>query len=174
LVIEFARNPDGPRDIVGRPDLDSLPTIAASVLVDRGPLVVGVGDDSSCRRRDHLTARPSDHGRRRRNDGGRDTGSSKTRSPGSRSAIVRHPLGVGMGVSSASALPSNRATRSFGSSTHSSVWPRTNSPGWRMNGSSSANVEHLGQVRLGRPHVDVRVAVVAEDPERAVQVEVDR
>ena len=34
--------------------------------------------------------------------------------------------------------------------------------------------QHLGQVRLRRPDVDVRVAVVAEDPERAVEVEVDR
>src|SRR3954470_15470953 len=34
-------------------------------------------------------------------------------------------------------LPSRRATRSSASSTHSRVWPRTNSPGWRMNGSSS-------------------------------------
>ena len=100
--------------------------------------------------------------------------SSKTRSPGARSPIVRQPSGVGIGVSRASAFPSRRATRSSGSSTHSSVWPSTNSPGCRMNGSSSSTVEQLGQVRLGRPHVDERVAVVAEDPEAAVEVEVDR
>ncbi len=34
--------------------------------------------------------------------------------------------------------------------------------------------EQLGQVGLGRADVDVRVAVVAEDPEAAVEVEVDR
>ena len=34
-----------------------------------------------------------------------------------------------------------------GSSTHSRVWPRTNSPGWRMNGSSSATVS--SSVRSG-------------------------
>ncbi len=34
-------------------------------------------------------------------------------------------------------FPSMRATMSSGSSTHSSVRPRTNSPGWMMNGSTS-------------------------------------
>ena len=34
--------------------------------------------------------------------------------------------------------------------------------------------EQLGQVRLGGPDVDVGVAVVAEDPEAAVEVEVHR
>ena len=34
--------------------------------------------------------------------------------------------------------------------------------------------QQLGQVGLGRPDVDVRVAVVAEDPERAIEVQVDR
>ena len=34
--------------------------------------------------------------------------------------------------------------------------------------------DELGQVRLRRPDVDVRVAVVAEDPEAAVEVQVDR
>src|SRR4051794_3578288 len=34
-------------------------------------------------------------------------------------------------------FPSNRATKSSGSDTTSSVEPSTNSPGWRMNGSSS-------------------------------------
>ena len=43
-----------------------------------------------------------------------------------------------------------------------------------MNGSSSAIVSELGQVRLRRPHVDVRVAVVAKDPEAAVEMEVHR
>ena len=36
-----------------------------------------------------------------------------------------------------------------------------------MNGSSSSIVSELGQVGLRRPDVDVRVAVVAEDPEAA-------
>ena len=61
-----------------------------------------------------------------------------------------------------------------GSSTHSSVWPSTNSPGWRMNGSSSATLSSSVRSGCGRPDVDVRVAVVAEDPERAVEMEVDR
>ena len=36
------------------------------------------------------------------------------------------------------------------------------------------DVEQLGQVRLRVAHVDVGVAVVAEDAERAVEVQVDR
>ena len=40
-------------------------------------------------------------------------------------------------MSTASAFPSIRATTSSGSSTHSSVRPRTNSPGWMTNGSAS-------------------------------------
>ncbi len=34
--------------------------------------------------------------------------------------------------------------------------------------------QQLGQVRLSRPDVDVRIAVVAKDAEAAVQVQVDR
>jgi hypothetical protein len=34
--------------------------------------------------------------------------------------------------------------------------------------------EELGQVWLGRPDVDVGVAVVAKDPKAAIEVEVDR
>ncbi len=47
-----------------------------------------------------------------------------------------------------------RATMSSGSSTHSSVRPRQNSPGWMTNGSSSSTTDLLGQVarraRAGR------------------------
>ena len=43
-----------------------------------------------------------------------------------------------------------------------------------MNGSSSAIVQQLGQVRLRLADVDVGVAIVAEDTEAAIEVEVDR
>ena len=43
-----------------------------------------------------------------------------------------------------------------------------------MNGSSSATRQQLRQVRLRRPRVDERVAVVAEDAEAPVEVEVHR
>ena len=36
------------------------------------------------------------------------------------------------------------------------------------------DAHQLGQVGLRRAHVDVRVAVVAEDPERSIEVEVHR
>ncbi len=36
------------------------------------------------------------------------------------------------------------------------------------------DLEHLGQVGLGRADVDERIAVVAEDPEAPIEVEVDR
>jgi hypothetical protein len=45
--------------------------------------------------------------------------SSKTSSPAARSPMVRQPLGVGMGVSVASALPSSRPATSSGSVTTS-------------------------------------------------------
>ena len=64
-------------------------------------------------------------------------------------------------------LPSSRATMSSGSRTRSSVWPSTNSPGWRMNGSSSADLDQLGQVLHRLAHVDERIAGVVEDPEAA-------
>ena len=44
-------------------------------------------------------------------------------------------------------LPSMRATRSSGSSTYSWVRPSTNSPGWMTNGSPSADLDVLGEVR---------------------------
>ena len=37
-----------------------------------------------------------------------------------------------------------------------------------------ADAQQLGQVRLGLARVDERIAVVAKDPEAAVEVEVDR
>ena len=43
-----------------------------------------------------------------------------------------------------------------------------------MNGLVLGDGQELGQVGLRRADVDVRVAVVAEDPEAAVEVEVDR
>ena len=70
-------------------------------------------------------------------------------------------------------LPSSRATRSSGSVTRSSVWPSTNSPGWRMNGSSSCDLDQLGQVLHRLAHVDVRVARVVEDAEPVVDPHVD-
>ena len=63
---------------------------------------------------------------------------------------------------------------SSGSSTHSSVWPRTNSPGWRMNGLIAGDAHDLGQVRLLLARVDDRVAMVVEDAELAVEVQVHR
>src|SRR5215211_2471952 len=61
---------------------------------------------------------------------------SNTQSPARISPIVVQPSGVGTSVSRARAFPSIRATRSSGSSTHSSVRPRQNSCGWITNGSS--------------------------------------
>ena len=45
-------------------------------------------------------------------------------------------------------FPSSRATRSSGSVTRSSVEPSTNSPGWRMNASSSVDLDELGELLL--------------------------
>ena len=74
-----------------------------------------------------------------------------TQSPTSSSPIVRHPSGVGTSVSRDSALPSIRATTSSGSSTHSSVRPRQNSPGWMTNdsspGTTTSSVKPAGGVR---------------------------
>ena len=71
-------------------------------------------------------------------------------------------------------LPSSRATRSSGSATRSAVEPSTNSPGWRMKTSSSPI--STSSVRSSwssftsmTPH-----RVVAEHPEVAVEVQVDR
>ena len=72
--------------------------------------------------------------------------SSKTRSPIWSWSISFQPVGVGIGVSSASALPSILATMSSGSSTHSSVRPRTNSPGWMTNWSPGSTT--TSSVRL--------------------------
>ena len=88
--------------------------------------------------------------------------------------VARRSSGSAARAGPASDFPSSRATRSSGSSTHSRVWPSTNSPGWRMNGSSSAIDRSSVRSGCGGPDVDVRVAVVAEDPEPAVEVEVDR
>ena len=62
-------------------------------------------------------------------------------------------------------FPSSLATRSSGSSTHSRVWPSTNSPGWRMNGSSSSTVRSSVRSGCGARTSMNGVAVVAEDPE---------
>ena len=70
-------------------------------------------------------------------------------------------------------LPSRRATRSSGSVTRSSVWPSTNSPGCRMNGSSPLDLHQLGEVLHRLAHVDVGVARVVEDAEAAVHPHVD-
>ena len=70
-------------------------------------------------------------------------------------------------------FPSSRATRSSGSVTRSSVEPSTNSPGWRMNASSSVDLDELGEVLLLRLDVDERVAGVAEHAEVAVDAHVE-
>ena len=51
--------------------------------------------------------------------------------------------------------------------------PSTNSPGCRMNGSSPSGSTSAGQVGLLLRRVDVGVAVVVEDPEVAVEPDVD-
>src|ERR1022692_2286226 len=61
-------------------------------------------------------------------------------------------------------LPSSRPAMSSGSETTSKVDPSTNSPGCRTNGSSSS---------VSTSRVDVRVAVILEDPEVPVQPDVD-
>ena len=70
-------------------------------------------------------------------------------------------------------LPSMRATTSSGSSTYSSVRPRTNSPGWMTNESLVADLHELGEVLRRVGQVDGRDAVVVEDAERAAQAQVD-
>src|SRR4051812_33184862 len=75
--------------------------------------------------------------------------SSKTRSPIWSCSMSFQPVGVGIGVSRASAFPSIRATMSSGSSTHSSVRPRTNSPGWMTNGSPSPTTTSSVRFRGG-------------------------
>ena len=62
---------------------------------------------------------------------------------------------------------------SSGSVIDSSVWPSTNSPGCRMNGSSSVDLDQLGEVVHRLPHVDVRMAGVVEHAELAVDPHVD-
>src|SRR3954449_9045497 len=98
-------------------------------------------------------------------------------------------------------LPSSRATRSSGSVTRSSVWPSTNSPGWRMNGSSPStstgsvsssigfffssgrvederllalHLDRFGELVHRLADVDERIARVAKDPETAVDTDVHR
>ena len=58
--------------------------------------------------------------------------------------------------------------------TRSSVAPSTNSPGWRMNASSSRGLDELGQIGHRLLHVDEAVARVAEDAEAPVAAHVDR
>ena len=70
-------------------------------------------------------------------------------------------------------LPSSRPARSSGSETVSYVDPRTNSPGCRMNGSLARRLDQLGQVFLLLGRVDEPVPVVLEDPEVAVEAQVD-
>ena len=90
--------------------------------------------------------------------------------PGSRS---RRSRGRSARAARASDLPSMRATMSSGSSTHSSVRPRTNSPGWMTNGSSVVDRDLLGEVRRRIAQVDRRDAVVVEDAERVAEAQVD-
>ena len=70
-------------------------------------------------------------------------------------------------------LPSSLATRSSGSFTRSSVEPSTNSPGWRMNAVSSSISTSSVSSSCSGFDVDERVAGVAEDPEIAVDADVD-
>ena len=62
---------------------------------------------------------------------------------------------------------------SSGRAIDSSVWPSTNSPGWRMNGSSPDDLDQLGETVHRLPHVDVRIARVVEHAELAVHPHVD-
>ena len=62
---------------------------------------------------------------------------------------------------------------SSGRVTTSYVEASTNSPGCRMNGSSPRRLDQAGEVGLLLRRVDVRVAVVLEDPEVAVDAHVD-
>ena len=70
-------------------------------------------------------------------------------------------------------LPSIRATMSSGSSTHSSVRPRQNSPGWMTKDSSRADHHLLGQPGRRLAQVDGRGAMVVEDPEGVTQAQID-
>ena len=174
VVVDLVPDSEAGRDLLSRADRGAAAAVLALRLRCREPLVRPVGDEDGVVRELHLVARPVGHDFGRGDHPARLAVRSEDLVATRRAAHRRSSrTGVGTGVAMPRALPSSRAEHVVGQ--------RDDLVGRAEDELARVQDERLVAVRLDQPgqlglldrRVDVRVAVVLEDPEVAVDPHVD-